>query len=52
VSSTACSCLGDLHGREWVILVMDPHCRWHGDHEQPCICGSTPQTTDRTPDGV
>jgi hypothetical protein len=48
MSSTACSCLGNLLPGEWQIVVFDPHCKWHGDHEHPCFCESTPQPTEHT----
>ena len=48
MSCTACSCLGNLRAGEWLILVLDPHCKWHGDHEQPSFCDSSPQPTERT----
>jgi hypothetical protein len=47
MSSTACSCLGTLRPGEWLVVLPDPHCRSHGDHERPCFCESIPHVTKR-----
>jgi hypothetical protein len=43
MSSTACCCLGTLGIGEWIVVVADPHCQWHGDHERPCFCETLAQ---------
>jgi hypothetical protein len=48
MSSTACSCLGELRPGEWLVVVADPHCKWHGDHDLPCFCESIPAATEKT----